>query len=55
MVRFPGQDGRLEILRLINATDGRTRGEMLAPALEKMLEVGATVSRRWKDSAMSQY
>jgi hypothetical protein len=40
-----GQDGRLEILRLINATDGKTRGEMLGPALEKMLEVGATVSQ----------
>lgn len=43
-MRSQGQDGRLEILRLINATEGRTRGEMLAPALEKMLEVGATVS-----------
>ncbi|KAJ9098946.1 hypothetical protein QFC19_006170 [Naganishia cerealis] len=36
------QDGRLEILGLINNTQGRTKGEMLEGALEKMLEVGAT-------------
>jgi hypothetical protein len=41
-----GQDGRLEILGLINATDSSTRGQLLAPAMEKMLEVGATVSAK---------
>ncbi|KAJ9113197.1 hypothetical protein QFC22_006036 [Naganishia vaughanmartiniae] len=42
MQKMQGQDGRLEILGLINNTQGRTKGEMLEPALAKMLEVGAT-------------
>ncbi|KAJ9104633.1 hypothetical protein QFC21_002131 [Naganishia friedmannii] len=42
MQKMQGQDGRLEILSLINNTQGRTKGEMLEGALEKMLEIGAT-------------